>query len=495
MVSILPHLDMKALIFLILGLVFLASLASRAAEPMNLVFLLTDDQTIYSLGCYGNDDVKTPHIDSLAEDGITFDRHYDTTAICMASRATIFTGLFEYRNGCNFEHGHLVREHWDKSYPLLLRGAGYRTAIAGKIGIEVSDKPDDKKGGYLPEDDFDAWGAGRGQTSYDTKKNKSMAKYADEYPHASVSYGAFGRDFIKDSAKEGAPFCLSISFKAPHMPATPDPQFDHIYEGKTFKKPANYGRENGEHFSLQSRQGRQYERFESWGYKDKYDQVMAIYHQQIYGVDVAIGMIREALEEAGVANNTAIIFTSDNGFLCGSHGYGSKVIPYEESSRAPMIVYIPGHDNSGKRLRSGALTGNTDFYPTMLELAGLEIPEGIDGKSLLPLYDNPAAETHTQLPLINVWGPKAVQSLGVVTKDWKYIYWPYDEKDGFEKTEEMYQLGKDPYELTNLVSNPEYQERLKELRQKYDGELNAWKEKAVPYHNYQPYGEWFERDE
>ena len=160
-----------------------------------------------------------------------------------------------------------------------------------------------------------------------------------------------------------------------------------------------------------------------------------------------------------------------------------------------MILYIPGHDNSGKRLRSGALTGNTDFYPTMLELAGLEIPEGIDGKSLLPLYDNPAAETHTQLPLINVWGPKAVQSLGVVTKDWKYIYWPYDEKDGFEKTEEMYQLGKDPYELTNLVSNPEYQERLKELRQKYDGELNAWKEKAVPYHNYQPYGEWFERDE
>lgn len=130
----------------------------------------------------------------------------------------------------------------------------------------------------------------------------------------------------------------------------------------------------------------------------------------------------------------------------------------------------------------------------MLELAGLEIPEGIDGKSLLPLYDNPAAETHTQLPLINVWGPKAVQSLGVVTRDWKYIHWPYDEKDGFEKTEEMYQLGKDPHELTNLVSNPEYQERLKELRRKYDGELKAWKEKAVPYHNYQPYGEWFERD-
>ena len=85
---------MKAPTFLILALVFLASLASRSAEPMNLVFLLTDDQTTYSLGCYGNDDVQTPHIDSLAEDGMAFDRHYDTTAICKASRATIITGLF-----------------------------------------------------------------------------------------------------------------------------------------------------------------------------------------------------------------------------------------------------------------------------------------------------------------------------------------------------------------------------------------------------------------
>jgi arylsulfatase A-like enzyme len=468
---------------------------SWADDRMNMVFLLTDDQTIYSMGCYGNEDVQTPHMDSLARDGIAFDRHYDTTAICMASRATIFTGLFEYRNGCNFDHGHLVREHWDKSYPILLREAGYRTAIAGKIGIEVSDKSEDNKKGYLPEDDFDFWGAGPGQTSYDTKKNKSMAKYAEEYPHASVSYGAFGRDFIKEMAEGDAPFCLSISFKAPHMPATPDPQFDHVYEGKTFRKPANYGRENGEHFSKQSREGRQYERFESWGYKDRYDEVMATYHQQIYGVDVAIGMIREALEEAGIANHTAIIFTSDNGFLCGSHGYGSKVVPYEESSRVPMLMYIPGHENSGKQLRSSALTGNTDFFPTMLELAGVEVPDGIDGKSLLPLYDNPEAETHTQLPLINVWGPKAVQSLGVVTKEWKYIYWPYDESDGLRKTEEMYHLAKDPHELIDLVANPEHEVMLKELRQKYDSEVIDWKDKAVPFNNYLPYGEWFERAE
>jgi arylsulfatase A-like enzyme len=475
--------------FFALLLVLLGTLAK--AERPNLVFFLTDDQSTYSLGCYGNKDAKTPHIDQLAADGMIFDNHYDTTAICMASRASIFTGLFEYRAGCNFTHGHLINKKWKKSYPMLLRDAGYTTAIAGKIGIEITDKPEGK--GWLPEDDFDRWGAGPGQTNYDTKKNKSMVKYAEEYPHSTVSYGAFGREFIKDSAKGDKPFCLSISFKAPHKPATPDPQFDEVYKGKTFIKPGNYGREKGEHFSKQSQQGRQYTRFHEWGYADNYDEVMAIYHQQIYAIDVAVGMVRDAIKEAGVEGNTVVIFTSDNGFLCGSHGYGSKVLPYEEASRAPMIVYIPGHENSGKGLRCEALTGNVDFHPTMLELAGLDVPKGIDGRSLVPLYDDPSTTTHEQLPLINVWGPKQAHSLSVVTRDWKYVYWPYDE-GVFEKTEELYFLRKDPGELENAAKNPEHSSALEDMRKRYDEEVKSWKDKAVPYHNYAPFGEWFERE-
>lgn len=473
--------------------VLLLSVLSLQAEEtrMNLVFLLTDDQTIYSMGSYGNEDVQTPNLDQLAADGMIFDAHYDTTAICMASRASIFTGLFEYRTGCNFDHGHLLAKKWKKSYPVLLRDAGYVTAIAGKIGIEVTGKPEGK--GKLPESDFDRWGAGPGQTSYDTKKNRSMAAYAAKYPHSTVSYGAFGADFVKDSAEGDAPFCLSISFKAPHKPATPDPRFDDIYRDKTFTKPVNYGREHGEHFSEQSRQGRQYVRFEEWGYKDSYDEVMAIYHQQIYAVDVAVGMIREAIEEAGVADSTAIIFTSDNGFLCGSHGYGSKVLPYEEASRAPLVMYIPGHGNSGKGLRCGALTGNVDMHPTLLELAGLEVPGGIDGRSLLPLYDDPTRTTHEQLPLINVWGPKEVHSLGVVTQDWKYVYWPYDE-GSFEKTEELFFLREDPHELRNAAEDPKHGSALEEMRKRYDAEVKSWQQKAVPYHNYAPFGTWFERE-
>lgn len=467
--------------------------AMAADERPNIIFLMADDQATYSMGCYGAPEARTPNLDQLASEGIVFDSHYDTTAICMASRANVMTGLYEYRTGCNFEHGPMMRDIWQKSYPILLRKAGYTTAFAGKFGFEVKDSPDAKGKGVLPEDDFDRWGGGPGQTSYVTKKNKSMTRYAKKYPHSTLSYGAFGRDFVKDASKGDKPFCLSISFKAPHHPVDPDPKFDDVFSGVTFTKPANYGRQNGEHFSMQSRQGRQYERFYSWNYADKYDEVMAKYYQQIYAIDVAVGMIRKAVAESGSAENTVIIYTSDNGFMCGSHGYGSKVIPYEESSRVPLIMLDPRHENSGKKIRCDALTGNVDFAPTILELAGVRVPPTLDGQSLLSLYDAPTAAIHESLPLINVWGPKTVHSLGVVTKDWKYIFWSYAEGE-FQPTEELYDLDNDPLELKNLASDASLKDSLNGMRKLYDQQVGAWKNLAVPYNNYQKYATIFDRN-
>ena len=471
-------------------IVIVIGLDADGDERPNIVFLMSDDQSTYSLGCYGAPDVKTPHLDQLANDGMIFDNHYVTTAICMASRASVMTGMYEYKTGCNFHHGPLRIEHWKKSYPVLLREAGYQTAFAGKIGFEVAKNPEEK--GVLPKRDFDAWGGGPGQTSYVTKKNESIANYADSYPHSTLAYGAFGSDFIRQASKTNRPFCLSISFKAPHKPATPDPQFDKIYAGAKFTKPDNFGRENGKHFSRQSRQGRQYQRFHSWNYSDQYDQVMATYHQQIFAIDIAVGRIRAAVAEAGVANNTVIIFTSDNGFMCGSHGYGSKVLPYEESSRVPLIILDPRHKNSGKQLRCGELTGNIDFAPTVLSLAGLSVPKKVDGKNLMSLYKVPTRSIHDSLALINVWGPTEVQSLAVVTRDWKYINWPYEEGD-FIRTEELYDLRHDRSEMVNLAKEPTAAEALLAMQKKYDMAVKRWQKEAVPYHHYQKYASWFDR--
>ncbi|MDB4634633.1 sulfatase-like hydrolase/transferase, partial [Rubripirellula sp.] len=298
--------------------------------------------------------------------------------------------------------------------------------------------------------------------------------------------------FITDAAKSDRPFCLSISFKAPHKPATPDPQFDSIYAGKKFTRPSNYGREYGEHFSLQSRAGRQFERFHSWNYSDKYDEVMATYYQQIYAIDIAVGMIREAIDKAGVKKNTVVIYTSDNGFFCGSHGYGSKVLPYEESSRVPLIIFDPRHSNSGKQLRCDSLTGNVDFAPTILNLAGIKIPRNMDGQDLMPLYDDPKAKIHDSLPLINVWGPKKAHSYAVVTESWKYIYWPYRD-DQISPTEELYDTQSDPSELTELSKIESAAGDLIRMRQIYDEAVKSWQAEAVPYHKYSQFGEHFQR--
>jgi arylsulfatase A-like enzyme len=473
---------MKHLSFFLL---FVLAVLQSAGQKPNIIYLMADDQNVLSVGCYGNTEVFTPNLDKIGEKGIVFQRHYNTTSICMASRATVFTGMYEYKTGTNFDHGNMKPEVWKKSYPVLLREAGYLTAFAGKFGFEV-----DELG--LCADDFDIWGGGPGQTEYVTSKNKSMAKYAKDYPHSTLSYGAFGQDVIREAVKQNKPFSLSISFKAPHRPVSPDPKFDDVYAGKTFTKPANYGREAGEHMSEQSKQGRQYSRFQEWHYDTDYDAVMAKYYQLVYGIDVAVGMILEELEKQGIADNTIIIYTSDNGYICGSHGYASKVLPMEESSRAPLMIYDPRSKISGKKMQCEALTGNIDFAPTILDLAGEPIPENMDGESLVPLLKNPKQDIHEQLAFINDWGVVPTQSLTCLSKDWKYTYWWYGNSE-MKPTEELYNIASDPLEMKNLANDSETQAVLESMRGKYDAELTKWKQEAVSYNNYQQYVTLFDR--
>lgn len=471
---------MRATFFLI---VFFNVTYSVADDRPNIIFLMTDDQNVRSLGCYGAPGVETPNIDALAADGVAFDRHYDTTAICMACRATVMTGLLEYRHGVNFGtgtvgDGQMRKEDWEQSYPMLLHKAGYRTAFAGKFGFTIEDT---SKSGRYPEDDFDMWGGGPGQTSFITARNKSMVQYAKNYPHSTRSYGAFGSDFIKESAKKDQPFCLSISFKAPHRPVQPDPLFDDIYAGALFPKPENFGREHGMHFPEQSRRGRQYQRFEEWHYNDAYDEVMAKYYQLIYAVDVAIGMIREAVETAGVKHKTLIIFTSDNGYLCGAHGYGSKVLPYEESSRVPLIIYDPRSEK--KAGRCNVATGNIDLAATILD-AALGRPNHGNGTSLLKHYvNNNNPRRDRIIPLINVWGPEQVFSLGFVKGEWKYIYWPYT-GDGMKATAEMYNLKEDPLELHNRINDNATRDIRVQLEKDYANLIHDWTQQVIDRPHY-----------
>ncbi|MCK4748503.1 MAG: sulfatase-like hydrolase/transferase, partial [Bacteroidales bacterium] len=326
--------------------------STKATKP-NIIFLLTDDQRFDALGCMGNSEIKTPRIDELASKGLVFTNYYNTTAICMASRATIMTGMYEFKTGCNFQHGPLTQDKFESSYPVLLREAGYRTGFAGKFGFGVV--PGDTKSNSnwhshdrMPMDKFDWWRGWPGQGKYETADNEFMEEYAEEYPHVTRALGTAAADFIRESGDQDKPFCLSVSFKAPHSPVRPDPEYDHVYEGKTFTKPCNYGVDAAVHLPDQSKSDRQFKKLGKRWVPKNYDEAMAQYYQLIYGVDVAVGMILDELKELGLDDNTIIIFTTDNGYFCGSHGFGGKVLPYEEGSRAPLIIFDPRSESAGK---------------------------------------------------------------------------------------------------------------------------------------------------
>ncbi len=459
------------------------TLAADAPKP-NIIFLLADDLAAGAVGYSGNKDVITPNIDKLAHDGVRFMNHYDTTSICMASRCSIMTGLYEYRHGCNFSHGDLERRFMEKSYPVLLRKAGYFTGFAGKVGFVLQGEKFEAL-----EPLFDQWAGGPGQTHYETAKNAGIAKYAAQYPHCSRAYGAWAQDFLKAAKKSGKPFCMSLSFKAPHMPYTPDPIDMKLYAGKTFTRPANYGVEKGTHLSPQVHTSRAATHYREW--VNDFDGTAAKYYALITGVDVAVGMIREELARQGLETNTVIIFTSDNGYNAGSHGFGDKVIPYEEGSKAPLIIYDPRlpAEKNGKVCK--AVTGNIDMSATIFALAGEPAPMGIDGKNLLPLLADAEGQVREVLPLFNFWGIKSAQSMAVVTPEWKYIYWYYG--DGMKPTEELFHLGNDRYEMTNSASDPNYAGELDTMRKSYDTQLAVIARDGTHEHGYERYPTLFSR--
>ena len=465
-------------------------------ERPNIIFLFTDDQVDISVGCYGGTQVKTPNMDKLAKDGIMFRNHYNTTSICMASRAIVLTGMYEYKTGCNFSHGPLGRKAFAKSFAVLLRQAGYFTGFAGKFGLAVRNNPSGKEKvdeSGLPTKDYDWWAGGPGQTNYKTAKNKHIAKYAKQYPHSTRAYAAWAKDFLKAAKASGKPFCLSISFKAPHLPFTPDPEFDHVYAKTKFRKPANYGVNNAKHLAPQAKSGRQFKSYRFWtDSEDSYQKSMRTYNQLIYGVDVALGMIREALEEEGLTENTIIIFTSDNGYSCGAHGFGGKVLPYGEASRSPLIIFDPRLPIDHRGQQRTSVTGNIDMAPTILDFAGLPVPKHMDGVSLVSSLRDNDAYADRSLTLINMWGNPEIQEMAVVTKDWKYIYWHYGGKN-YVPTEELFHIGKDRLEMSNLAKSPDYSKDLDRMRAVYDRHLQHLKQHVVPYNGYAKYAVLFDR--
>jgi len=486
--------------------ILILTTSCRKDKPYNILYIMSDDHAYQAISAYGHGLNQTPNIDRLAQEGIRFTNAFCTNSICAPSRAVVLTGKFSHVNG----HIDNVTafDGSQVTVPKLLREAGYETAMIGKWHL-VSDPTG-----------FDFWKVLLGQGPYynPDMKDSSGVKNYEGYTTTVITDEAL--NWLKNR-KDDKPFFLMLHHKAPHRNWMPEPKYFN-FEEKTFPLPENYF----DDYSNRGRAAKEQEmsviedmmigydlkainpdntvnqpgdnwikgmldrltpeQLEVWNAhygpiteeffsrnmegKElaiwKYQRYMRDYLACIQSVDDQVGRILDYLDESGLAGNTAVFYTSDQGFYLGEHGWFDKRFMYEESLGTPLLVRIPGMAGAGTT--SEALVQNLDFAETFLDIAGASVPKEMQGVSLL----SPIREAAKSGGVPDNWrksiyyhyyeypGPHAVKRhYGVRTDRYKLMYFYYDIDEW-----ELYDLENDPSEMNNIIDDPAYSEILAELK-------------------------------
>lgn len=437
-------------------------LAQVHSERPNIIFILTDDQRFDALGYAGNSLIHTPEMDKLAMTGTYFENAMVTTPICAASRASILTGLYERTHSYNFQTGNIRDSYMADSYPTILKNNGYRTAFFGKYGVRY-DKLDTQ---------FDTYESYDRNGKFPDRRGYYYKTLEKDTVHLTRYTGQKAIDFI-NSSDGSKPFCLSLSFSAPHAHDNAEDQYfwqqesDELLLNMSMPGPS-LG--DDKYFDAQPkfvRDGfnrlRWYWRYDT---PEKYQHSVKGYYRMISGIDREIAKIREELKKKGLDKNTVIILMGDNGYFLGERQLAGKWLLYDNSVRVPLIVYDP---RVKKHHDSHALALNIDIPSTILDLAGLEQPKTWQGKSLMPIVTGKTKNFKRDTVLIeHIWEFENIPpSEGLRTKDWKYFRYVND-----KSFEELYNLKKDPKEINNLAKNPKYAKKLRIFRNKTDRLIN-----------------------
>ena len=486
----------KLLLFSILAglLTFCGEKKSSSIENSrpNIVFIFTDDHALQAISAYGSVINQTPNIDRLADEGMIFRNAFCTNSICAPSRAVIQTGKHSHLNGVL--DNRLVFDSAQVTFPKLLRQGGYQTAMIGKWHLKSEPVG------------FDFWKVLPGQGSYYNPdfrtpdgRERIEGYVTDIVTDVSLEWLENGRDTSK-------PFMLMTQHKAPHRAWLPGPDHLNMYDNMEIPEPEtlfdNYQnrasgaaiqemeidrhmrfswdlkvvRDPGD--SLGNRVWKQRvkrftpEQLEAWNAayepknkeflaanlqgKDlvrwKYQRYIKDYLRCIASVDDNIGRLLNYLDESGLAENTVVIYSSDQGFYLGEHGWFDKRWMYEESLHMPFIVKWPGITQAGSI--NTDMVQNIDFAETFLEMAGLDIPSAMQGKSLVPILKGDTPDDWRKSIYYHYYeypGAHMVQRHnGVRTERYKLInYYELGEK-------EMFDLEADPQEMNSIFNDPEY---------------------------------------
>lgn len=435
------------------------SAAGNEQRP-NFLFIFTDDQPQSCLGCMGNEHIQTPNLDRLAKEGVLFTNAFVTTSICCSNRACILTGQYMRRHGIEDFVTPLSAEAFAQTYPALLRAAGYRTGFLGKFAI--GSPAVESNNLSLPSHQFDYW-FGFPQSINFRQKVDGDTRYLTTLIEEKAV------EFLQTNTDK--PFCLTVALKEPHGPWNYfDPDVADPYAGVHIPPPETFSRQDYDaqpNFLRSSLNGDSSKRW--LANADAHQDYLRKFYGLITRVDLAVGRLRQALLDNGLADNTIVIFSSDHGSLLGAHGLGGKWIMYEESIRVPFIIHDPRGPTAERGRRCDKMVLSVDLAPTMLKLAGAPVPDGMQGRELTPLLRDDTNGWRTDWYYEHVYNTRPPRSPivkveGVRTEHWKYIRYP--ETEG--QSEQLFDLEHDPLERENLVENAVHRPTLTQLRNRCD---------------------------
>ncbi|HOD84231.1 MAG TPA: sulfatase [Phycisphaerae bacterium] len=440
-----------------------ARLASAADAPAdkrpNILFIMSDDHAAHAIGSYGSKINQTPNIDRIAKEGMRMDCCLVTNSICSPSRAVIITGKYSHINGVP------VFNTFDGSQPTLskyLQAAGYYTGMIGKWHL-----------GSDPTG-FDYWNVLPGQGVYHNPAFIENGKRTKHTGYCTDLIADFSIEFLKNRPKD-KPFFLMSHHKAPHRPWDPDEKHKQMFADREIPEPSTFnddyaGRSDAAaeatmriDRNLMPRdvkekppEGLTAEQLKKW----KYQRYMKDYLACVQSVDDNVGRLLEYLDKSGLAENTIVVYTSDQGFFLGDHNWYDKRFMYEESLKMPFLVRWPKRIKAGSVNRDMVL--NVDFAPTLMAAAGLATPADMQGRSFLPVLEGKTPADWRQSMYYRYYHypmhHRVQPHYGVRTHEYKLIY--FNKLDQWE----LYDLKKDPEELKNVYSDPAYADQVKKLK-------------------------------
>ena len=385
-------------------------------------------------------------MDKLAREGTYFKKAFVTTPICASSRASILTGLHERTHNYTFQRGPLKEAYMNLSYPLKLRENGYYTGFFGKFGVNYPDR----------EQLFDIAEIYDRNNEEPNRKGYFYKTIGSDTVHLTRYTGHKAQEFLKNAPAD-QPFCLSLSFSAPHAHDSAAEQYfwqdksENLYAGHTFDRPAlsedKYFNALPEEVKAGFNRTRWYWRYDS---PEKYQHSMKGYYRMISEIDDELGAIRKLLEEKGIADNTIIMLMGDNGYYLGERQLAGKWLMHDNSIRVPLIVFDP-REKQHHDIEEMVL--NIDLPATILDLAGVGIPEAYQGMSLRPYVQSGSHPDTRQTILVeHLWElPQIPASEGIRSKNYKYFRYRL-----IDAPEELYDLENDPMEINNLAVDPKY---------------------------------------